>query len=98
MWQAGIGDGRIRVVDRLQREDNESEKSQSKWVDRLEKLRAAAQSFGSALIVEHAPDQIKARANPWGSFGSSAGLMQRIKQQLDPNDILSPGRFDFANS
>ncbi|MGH9959549.1 MAG: FAD-linked oxidase C-terminal domain-containing protein [Pyrinomonadaceae bacterium] len=28
-------------------------------------------------------------------MGARAKLMQRIKQQLDPQNILSPGRFGF---
>jgi glycolate oxidase FAD binding subunit len=94
MWQAAVGDGRIRVVDRFQREDNETENLRRECANRIEKLRAAAQSFGGALIIEQVPSDIKATANAWGGFGSSEGIMQRVKQQLDPNGILSPGRFD----
>jgi glycolate oxidase subunit GlcD len=97
MWQAGVGDGRIRVVDRLQHADNDAEEFQKRSVGRIEELRAIAESFGGALVIEQAPAEIKARANAWGRFGSSAGLMQRVKQELDPDGILSPGRFDFAN-
>jgi len=97
IWQAGVGDGRIRVVERLQHADNEPEGFQSESVERIEELRAAAQSLGGTLIIEHAPAEIKARANAWGAFGSSAGLMRRVKQQLDPDGILSPGRFDLEN-
>ncbi|HEY8188330.1 MAG TPA: FAD-linked oxidase C-terminal domain-containing protein [Pyrinomonadaceae bacterium] len=97
MWQAAVGDGRIRVVDRFRREDNETENVRRASLNRIEKLRLTAQSFGGALIVEHSPDEIKAHADAWGSFGTSAGLMQRIKQQLDPDGIFSPGRFDFTN-
>jgi FAD/FMN-containing dehydrogenase len=97
IWQAAIGDGRIRVVDRLQREDNDSQDSQSTWLKRIQELRTVAQSFGAALVVEQAPAEIKEQVDSWGTFGSSAGLMQRVKQQLDPDGILSPGRFDFDN-
>jgi glycolate oxidase subunit GlcD len=97
MWQAGVGDGRIRVVDRLQHADNDAEEFQKRSVGRIEELRAIAESFGGALVIEQAPAEIKARANAWGRFGSSAGLMQRVKRELDPDGILSPGRFDFAN-
>jgi glycolate oxidase FAD binding subunit len=95
MWQAGVGDGRIRVVDRLQLADNDAEQFQKRSVGRIEELRAIAESFGGALVIEQAPAEIKARANAWGRFGSSAGLMQRVKQELDPDGILSPGRFEF---
>ena len=97
MWQAGIGDGHIRVVDRLQHADNDTEEFQKRCVGRIEELRALAEGFGGTLVIEQAPAEIKARANAWGRFGSSAGLMQRVKQELDPAGILSPGRFDFAN-
>jgi len=97
MWQAGVGDGRIRVVDRGQPADNETEEFQEKSVKRIKELRAAAASRGGSLIIEHAPAEIDARVNARENFGSSAGLMQRVKQQLDPNGILSPGRFDFEH-
>jgi glycolate oxidase subunit GlcD len=95
IWQAGVGDGRIRVLERWQDKDNERQELQSDTVARIERLRADAKSLGGKLIIEHAPTAIKNLANAWGTFGSSAGIMQRIKQQLDPDDILSPGRFEF---
>jgi glycolate oxidase subunit GlcD len=98
MWQAGVGDGRIRVLERLQHADNELEGPQSESVARIEKLRASAQSLGGALIIEHAPAAIGNRVSVWGNFGSSAGLMQRIKRQLDPDGILSPGPFEFETT
>jgi glycolate oxidase subunit GlcD len=96
MWQAGAGDGRIRVVERWETADNDAEESEEGAVGRMEELRAVAGSLGGSLIIEHAPAEIKARANAWGGFGSSSGLMQRVKQQLDPDGIFSPGRFDFG--
>lgn len=97
MWQAGVGDGRIRVVERLQRADNDPAVFQRETVARIEGSRATARSLGSALIIEHASTAIKNLVNAWGTFGSAAGLMQRVKQQLDPDGALSPGRFRFEN-
>jgi glycolate oxidase subunit GlcD len=88
MWHAGVGDGRIRVVDSNQQIEDET-------VARLEALRAEAQSLGSALIIENARTEIKNRIDSWGTSASSAGLMKRIKQQLDPAGTLSPGRFSL---
>jgi glycolate oxidase subunit GlcD len=84
MWQAGIGDGRVRVMET---------QSSGQSVARLDKLRAEAKLLGSALIIENAQAEIKNRIDAWGPLGSSANLMKRLKYQLDPNDILSPGRF-----
>jgi FAD/FMN-containing dehydrogenase len=97
MWQAGVGDGGVRFVDRLQHDDNLSDKIEDRLVDRIEALRANAKSLGAALIIEHAATEIKNRVNAWGTLGRSARVMQRVKQELDPDRILSPGRFDFEN-
>jgi FAD/FMN-containing dehydrogenase len=88
MWHAGMGDGRIRCV-------GKSQQTEDKTVARLAKLRAEAQSMGSALIVENAPTKIKQRIDAWGTSVSSARLMRRVKQQLDPTETFSPGRFPY---
>jgi len=96
IWQAGVGDGRIRVVERLQDKDKEALGLHRDTVVHIEKLRVEAKSLGGNLIIEHAPAAIKNLASAWGTFGASAGIMQRTKHQLDPHDILSPGRFQFC--
>lgn len=85
-WHAGLGDGRVRVVEPLERTKNDC-------VSHFATLRAEAQRLGSTVILEHASTEIKSSIGAWDNFGSSAGLMQRVKQQLDPGDIFSPGRF-----
>jgi glycolate oxidase FAD binding subunit len=62
-------------------------------VKSLHELRAEARSLGGSLIIEKAPVEIKSRIDAWGDPGSRGALMHRIKQQLDPDNILSPGRF-----
>jgi glycolate oxidase FAD binding subunit len=79
MWQAGIGTGRVRAI--------------SQSADDVPSLRSAAKKLGGSLIVEHAPSEVKRQLNVWGDLGDATGLMQRIKKQLDPNRLLSPGRF-----
>jgi FAD/FMN-containing dehydrogenase len=86
MWQAGLGDGRVRVMDI-------GPQTTDQPMARLDELRAEAKRSGSALIIESALSEIKNRIDAWGPLGSSADLMKRLKYQLDPNDILSPGRF-----
>jgi FAD/FMN-containing dehydrogenase len=80
-WHAGAGDGRVRVFD-----DEGASTS-------IESLRRAARDLGGSLVVERAPAELKARLDPWGLSDASASLMRRVKQQLDPDDIFSPGRF-----
>ncbi|MFN2493767.1 MAG: FAD-binding oxidoreductase [Pyrinomonadaceae bacterium] len=95
MWQAGIGDGRIRVLERRQHKDDETEAFQNETIARVDELRRKAETLGGTLIIEHAPPRMKAGCNAWGTFGSSASLMRRVKQNLDPDKIFSPGRFGF---
>lgn len=86
MWQAGLGDGRIRVMD-------VSQQPEDKTISRLDAFRTEAQKLGSSLIIENAPADLRRRVAAWGPAGSSADLMRRVKEHLDPEDILSPGRF-----
>jgi hypothetical protein len=37
--------------------------------------------------------EIKNEIDSWGSFGAASELMKRVKGQLYPENILSPGRF-----
>lgn len=85
-WQAGIADGRLRMIEsyREQRSEQTSE---------LTHLRNVAQSFGGSLIIESASVEIKAAVDSWGRAGDSETLRKRIKDALDPQGILSPGRF-----
>jgi glycolate oxidase FAD binding subunit len=40
-----------------------------------------------------APLAVKAQVPMWDDPGAAARIMQRIKAQLDPNNVLNPGRF-----
>ena len=44
-------------------------------------------------IVEDAPPEVKRRIDVFGPAPSSLPLMRAVKAQLDPNGVLSPGRF-----
>jgi FAD/FMN-containing dehydrogenase len=85
-WHAGIGDGRLRVMARSPIYHQEA-------VRELERRRQRAENSGGSLVLEKAPAEIKREFDSWGSFGSGSELMQRVKQQLDPDNLFSPGRF-----
>jgi glycolate oxidase FAD binding subunit len=86
-WHAGLGDGRLRAIAHAPVYHRET-------VRVLEHLRQRAGNLGGNLVVENAPTEIKNEFDAWGEFGSVTGLMKRVKAQLDPNNLLSPGRFD----
>ena len=56
-------------------------------------LRHAAAPLGGTLVIEAAPAALKERFDVWGEPGPDFVLMQRLKEQFDPQGILSPGRF-----
>jgi len=85
-WHAGVGDGRMRFLARTPVYHQEA-------VRALERLRQTAEDRGGSLVLQQAPVEIKREFDAWGSFGSAGELMKRVKQQLDPENVLSPGRF-----
>jgi glycolate oxidase FAD binding subunit len=59
----------------------------------LEEWRGLARSGGGHATLEWAPLAVKAQVPVWDDLGAAGRVMQRIKAQLDPKNILNPGRF-----
>ena len=59
----------------------------------LLQVRQKCEAKGGFLTVLVAPTDIKQELDVWGYTGSAIDLMRRIKQQFDPENILSPNRF-----
>ena len=97
MWQASLGEGRVRVIEQPAPKGEVSDTTRSAFT-RLHQFRSEAERLGGTLTIELAPAEIKRRISTWGNFGSAAGVMQRIKQQLDPHAILSADRFGFEKA
>ncbi|KPK47787.1 MAG: hypothetical protein AMJ77_01865 [Dehalococcoidia bacterium SM23_28_2] len=62
-------------------------------LDVVTRLRQATANLGGSLVVEACPLAIKKKIDVWGEPAADFPLMQRIKEQFDPQGILSPGRF-----
>jgi glycolate oxidase FAD binding subunit len=56
-------------------------------------LRQAVAGLGGSLVVEACPLALKERIDVWGEPAADFPLMRRIKEQFDPQGMLSPGRF-----
>lgn len=61
--------------------------------DTVPTLRTAAGHVGGAFVVESCPLPVKRKLDVWGPVGPELAIMKRLKQQFDPERILSPGRF-----
>ncbi len=59
----------------------------------LLQIRRGCEAQGGFLTVLAAPNDLKEQLDVWGYTGSAIALMQRIKQQFDPENLLSPHRF-----
>jgi len=56
-------------------------------------IRDRCAATGGFLTILEAPVEIKQNLDVWGYTGNSIEVMQRLKQQFDPNNMFSPGRF-----
>lgn len=56
-------------------------------------LRNKLEQLGGSLVVLSCAVGMKSKLDVWGAAGDALPLMKRIKEQLDPNGTLNPGRF-----
>ncbi len=57
------------------------------------KLREQARASGGSVVVEAAPADLKTRVGVWGPPRADFEIMRRLKAELDPANILNPGRY-----
>jgi glycolate oxidase FAD binding subunit len=63
-------------------------------LDAITQTRAIAARLAISCVFERCPPDLKQRIDVFGDVPpKTLELMRRIKQQFDPNGILSPGRF-----
>lgn len=59
----------------------------------VEEIRRVAREYGGTAVVERCHPSVKAQMEVWGDAPEAMALMRRVKQQLDPDGRLNPGRF-----
>ena len=59
----------------------------------LAEWREMARAGGGHANLEWAPLAVKSQVPVWDDPGAAGRIMERIKAQLDPRNILNPGRF-----
>jgi FAD/FMN-containing dehydrogenase len=53
--------------------------------------RAWAESIGGALVIEAAPDELRAELGAWGLPSQAVDLQRQVKHRFDPAGICNPG-------
>lgn len=76
----------------LSHEVSESE-GEKRVIALLDDLRRRCHKEGGNLVVLNAPPAVKGEVPVWGETGNDLSVMKRIKNQLDPSGVFSPGRF-----
>jgi len=59
----------------------------------LEELLQLSRKAGGNTVIQNAPTDMKPKLKIWGEIGSDFVAMKLLKKQLDPNGVMSPGRF-----
>jgi len=73
--------------------DKETDGLKPKAVSFLEDLLQRSRKAGGNTVIQNAPTELKPKLKIWGETGSDFTAMKRLKNQLDPNGVMSPGRF-----
>jgi glycolate oxidase FAD binding subunit len=85
-WAAHAGVGAITAALLAGREPSTVGAVLAQW-------RAIAKAGGGHATLAWAPLAVKAHVPVWDDAGAAGRIMQRIKAQLDPGNVLNPGRF-----
>ncbi|HEY3079777.1 MAG TPA: FAD-binding oxidoreductase, partial [Chloroflexota bacterium] len=80
---AGAGTGVVRV----------GLEGEGDYLAAIRRLRAEAAERYGWVQVERCPLRLKSELDLLGEPGDSQPIMRRLKEQLDPGAIMSPGRF-----
>ncbi len=58
-----------------------------------ERARVALCGIGGSLVLVAAPADVRAGVDPWGPPPAAVAIMRQLKERLDPEGRLAPGRF-----
>src|SRR5712691_842373 len=67
--------------------------SPEKLLSLVDWLRILAKKLEGYVVVEAIDPALKERVDVWGHVGGAFPLMKRLKETLDPQGMLNPGRF-----
>jgi FAD/FMN-containing dehydrogenase len=66
---------------------------ESSLTESVAALLGECRKAGGNLVVQRAPTDMKGGLPVWGEPGSDLPLMKRIRAEIDPANLMNPGRF-----
>ena len=66
---------------------------QENSLELLTKMRKFCHGNQGFLTILESPAMIKEKIDPWGYAGNAISVMQKLKQQFDPQNIFKPSHF-----
>lgn len=87
--RAHAGSGVIRVFCHL----DPSTPQAGRLAGLIEKWRGLLNAVRGSVVIERGPAKLKNQVDAWGYRYKDLKLMKQIKNRLDPQEILNPGRF-----
>lgn len=73
--------------------DKDADGLKPKSIAFLDELLQQSLKAGGNTIIQNAPAEVKPKLKIWGQTGSDFVAMKLLKNHLDPNNVMSPGRF-----
>ncbi|MFN2532869.1 MAG: FAD-binding oxidoreductase [Pyrinomonadaceae bacterium] len=81
LWQLGVGDGRLRMIDNTERTSEET-------INNFFNLHEHVQSLAGQLVVERLGPELTLNGRLEGVERVRLELARRVKQQLDPQSVF----------
>ncbi len=61
----------------------------------IRRLRNVASLQDGHAVFLRGPLAVRSKIDEWGDLGDGQTVMRAIKQNFDPTDMMSPGRWPF---
>jgi len=73
--------------------DQKDTDATDKAVEAMGQLLGRCREVDGNVVIQGAPAAVKGKLKMWGEIDSDFVMMKRLKDQIDPTGIMSPGRF-----
>lgn len=81
------------VYSRVRGQDGVSPVASDTLLSFIDWLRITTKRLEGYVVVEGIDPSLKDRVDVWGHIGGAFPLMKKLKETLDPHELLNPGRF-----